>query len=458
MAVHCKAELKGWNLTLVEGFPYNGWTMNWKWVYVEDISRHAGEDVEVRGWLSNKRSSGKIRFLVLRDGTGVLQATISSPEKDHPLFAQFDALTQESSIVVRGRVRQDERAPGGYELVIADMQTIQIARDYPITPKEHSTAFLMEHRHLWLRSRKQHAVLRVRAELIRAIRDFFDGRGFRLMDTPILTPSACEGTTTLFETQYFDQKAFLSQSGQLYNEATAMAFGKVYCFGPTFRAEKSKTRRHLIEFWMVEPEVAFATLEDITELAEDLVLFIIERVLSRRRPELEILERDLGPLERIRKPFPRVTYDEAVRLLQEKGSAIAWGNDFGAAEETLVSQIFDLPVCVTHFPAAIKAFYMQPAPDRPDLVLGLDVLASEGYGEIIGGGQRIHDLGLLEKRLKEHQLPRQAYEWYIDLRQYGSVPHAGFGLGVERTLAWLCRIKHIRETIPFPRLLYRIYP
>lgn len=447
-----------WNLTLVEGFPYNGWTMKWTWVYIEDISRHAGEDVEVRGWLYNKRSSGKIRFLLIRDGTGVLQATIFSPEKDHPLFAQFDALTHESSLVVRGRIRQDERAPGGYELVIADMKTIQIARDYPITPKEHSTAFLMEHRHLWLRSRKQHAVLQVRAELIRAIRDFFDGRGFRLMDTPILTPSACEGTTTLFETQYFDQKAFLSQSGQLYNEATAMAFGKVYCFGPTFRAEKSKTRRHLIEFWMVEPEVAFATLEDITELAEDLILFILERVLSRRRQELDILERDAGPLERIRKPFPRVTYDEAVRLLQEKGSPIAWGNDFGAPEETLISEIFDLPVCVTHFPAAIKAFYMQPAPERPDLVLGVDMLASEGYGEIIGGGQRIHDPGLLEKRLKENDLPRQAYQWYIDLRQYGSVPHAGFGLGVERTLAWLCRIKHIRETIPFPRLLYRIYP
>ncbi len=445
-------------MILAAGFPYNEWTMKWRWVYIEDISQHAGDDIEVRGWLYNKRSSGKIRFLLIRDGTGVLQATIFSPEKDHPLFAQFDALTQESSVIVRGRVRQDKRAPGGYELVIADMETIQIARDYPISPKEHSTAFLMEHRHLWLRSRKQHAVLQVRAELIRAIRDFFDGRGFRLMDTPILTPSACEGTTTLFETQYFDQKAFLSQSGQLYNEATAMAFGKVYCFGPTFRAEKSKTRRHLIEFWMVEPEVAFATLADVVELAEDLVIFILERVLSRRRQELDILERHTGPLERIKKPFPRITYDEAVRLLQQKGSAITWGNDFGAPEETLMSEIFDLPVCVTHFPAAIKAFYMQPAPERPDVVLGVDMLASEGFGEIIGGGQRIHDPGLLEKRLKEHNLPRHAYEWYIDLRQYGSVPHAGFGLGVERTLAWLCRIKHIRETIPFPRLLYRIYP
>ncbi len=432
--------------------------MAWKWVYIEDISRHMGEDVEIRGWVYNKRSSGKVRFLLVRDGTGLLQATVFNPDKDHPLFAQFDALTQESSLIVRGRVRQDQRAPGGFELEVAEMVTLQIAHDYPITPKEHSTPFLMEHRHLWLRSRKQHAILRVRTELVRAIRDFFDGRGFQLMDTPILTPSACEGTTTLFETQYFDQKAYLSQSGQLYNEATAMAFGKVYCFGPTFRAEKSKTRRHLIEFWMVEPEVAFATLEDITELAEDLILFIIERVLTRRKAELEILERDPAPLERIAKPFPRLTYEEAIRLLQEKGSAITWGNDFGAPEETLMSEIFDSPVCVTHFPAAIKAFYMQPSPDRPDLVLGVDVLASEGYGEIVGGGQRIHDLNLLEQKIKEHNLPRAAYEWYLDLRKYGTVPHAGFGLGVERTLAWLCRVKHIRETIPFPRLLYRIYP
>lgn len=432
--------------------------MAWTWVYIEDIGRHVGENVEVRGWVYSKRSSGKVRFLLVRDGTGILQATMVSPEKDHPLFAQFDALTQESSVIVRGRVRADQRAPGGFELETESMETLQIAQDYPITPKEHSTPFLMEHRHLWLRSRKQHAVLRVRAELVRAIRDFFDGRGFQLMDTPILTPSACEGTTTLFETQYFDQKAYLSQSGQLYNEATAMAFGKVYCFGPTFRAEKSKTRRHLIEFWMVEPEVAFANLEDITELAEDLILFVLERVLTRRKPELEILERDTAPLERIVKPFPRVTYDEAVRLLQGKGSSIVWGNDFGAPEETLMSKIFDSPVCVTHFPAAIKAFYMQPAPDRPDLVLGVDVLASEGYGEIVGGGQRIHDLNLLEERIKAHKLPRAAYEWYIDLRKYGTVPHAGFGLGVERTLAWLCRVKHIRETIPFPRLLYRIYP
>jgi asparaginyl-tRNA synthetase len=429
-----------------------------KWVYIEDIGGHAGETVEIRGWVHNKRSSGKVRFLIVRDGTGFIQATLFSAQKEHPLFCEFDALTQESSVIIRGQVREEKRAPGGHEISIQELETIQISRDYPITPKEHSTPFLMEHRHLWLRSSKQHAILRVRAELIKAIRDFFDSRGFRLMDTPILTPSACEGTTTLFETEYFDQKAYLSQSGQLYNEATAMAFGKVYCFGPTFRAEKSKTRRHLIEFWMVEPEVAFATLDDIIDLAQDLILFILERILGKRRKELEILERDIAPLEKIKKPFPQLTYDQAVEMLQEKGLTITWGADFGAPEESLISEIFDQPVCITHFPAEIKAFYMQPASDRPDLVLGVDVLASEGYGEIIGGGQRIHDLALLEQRIRQHNLPREAYEWYIDLRKYGSVPHAGFGLGVERTLAWICRIKHIRETIPFPRLLYRIYP
>jgi asparaginyl-tRNA synthetase len=429
-----------------------------KWVYVEDIAGSNGQDVEVRGWVYNKRSSGKVRFLLVRDGTGIVQGTVFSSEKEHPLFGIFDRLTQESSVIVRGRVREDQRAPGGYELSLSDIEIVQIAQDYPITPKEHSTQFLMEHRHLWLRSSKQHAVLRVRAEVVKAIRDFFDGRDFRLMDTPILTPSACEGTTTLFQTEYFDQKAYLSQSGQLYNEATAMAFGKVYCFGPTFRAERSKTRRHLIEFWMVEPEVAFATLEDTIALGEDLVLFILERVLARRKQEFELLERDTRPLESIGKPFPRLTYDEALPRLREKGSTIEWGGDFGAPEETIISEIFDRPVCITHFPAAIKAFYMQPAPERPDVVLGVDFLATEGYGEIIGGGQRIHDLALLERRLEEYKLPRQAYEWYLDLRKYGSVPHAGFGMGLERVVSWLCGIKHIRETIPFPRLLYRIYP
>jgi len=429
-----------------------------KWIYIEDIAGYKGQDIEVRGWVYNKRSSGKVRFLLVRDGTGIIQATIFSAEKEHPLFRTFDSLTQESSVIVRGHVREDKRAPGGHELTIQEIEILQVAQDYPITPKEHSTPFLMEHRHLWLRSQKQHAVLRIRAEVIKAIRDFFDGRGFRLMDTPILTPSACEGTTTLFETQYFDQKAYLSQSGQLYNEATAAAFGKVYCFGPAFRAEKSKTRRHLIEFWMVEPEVAFATLEDITELGEDLIIFIIERVLEKRKDDLDILERNLDRLTIIQKPFPRLTYDETVPKLKEKGSAIEWGDDFGAPEETIISEIYPTPVCVTHFPAKIKAFYMQPDALRPELALGVDFLASEGYGEIIGGGQRIHDLALLERRIKENDLPREAYEWYIDLRKYGSFPHSGFGLGVERTVAWICGIKHIRETIPFPRLLYRIYP
>ena len=429
-----------------------------KWVYIEDISIYKDQEVEIRGWVFNKRSSGKVRFLVVRDGTGILQGTIFSTEKDSPLFEKFDVLTQESSLILRGCVREDKRAPGGFELTIKEIEILQLAKDYPITPKSHGIPFLMEHRHLWLRSQKQHAILQIRVELIKAIRDFFDGRGFRLMDTPILTPSACEGTTTLFETEYFNQKAYLSQSGQLYNEATAMAFGKVYCFGPTFRAEKSKTRKHLIEFWMVEPEVAFATLEDMIKLGEDLIISIIERVLDRKKIELDILERDTKPLESIKKPFPCITYDEAVKRLKEKGSKMEWGDDFGAPEETLISELFERPVCITHFPAKIKAFYMQPAPERPDLVLGIDVLASEGYGEIIGGGQRIHDLSLLEEKIKEYNLPREAYEWYFDLRKFGSVPHSGFGLGIERMLAWICKIKHIRETIPFPRLLYKIYP
>ena len=429
-----------------------------KWTYIEDISNFKDKEVEIRGWVFNKRSSGKVRFLLIRDGTGLIQGTIFSSKKDDPLFKKFDTLTQESSLIVRGQVKEDKRAPGGFELTIKDVEILQVADEYPITPKAHSTPFLMEHRHLWLRSQKQHAILQIRTELIKAIRDFFDDRGFRLMDTPILTPSACEGTTTLFETDYFDQKAFLSQSGQLYNEATAMAFGKVYCFGPTFRAEKSKTRKHLIEFWMVEPEVAFATLEDITELGEDLVVYIMERILEQNKKELEVLERDTKPLERIKKPFPRLTYDEAQKMLKKKGSTMEWGDDFGAPEEALISQIFDLPVSITHFPAKIKAFYMQPDEKRPELALGVDMLASEGYGEIIGGGQRIHDLDLLEKKIKEFKLPREDYEWYLDLRKYGSVPHSGFGLGIERMLAWICKIKHIRETIPFPRLLYKIYP
>jgi asparaginyl-tRNA synthetase len=429
-----------------------------QWIYIEDIAKYLDREIEVRGWVYNKRSSGKVRFLIVRDGTGLLQATAFSADPDAPLFRTFDALTQESSVIVRGLVREDKRASGGCELSLKEIEVIQIAEEYPITPKEHGTPFLMEHRHLWLRSEKQHAVLQVRAEVIKAIRNFFDGRGFRLMDTPILTPSACEGTTTLFETEYFDQKAYLSQSGQLYNEATAAAFGKVYCFGPAFRAEKSKTRRHLIEFWMVEPEVAFATLQDTIELGEDLILFIIERVLAARRHDLEVLERDGARLEAVHKPFPRLTYEEALPKLKDKGSAISWGDDFGAPEETIISEIYPSPVCITHFPSKIKAFYMQPDAARPDLALGVDFLASEGYGEIIGGGQRIHDPALLERRIRENGLPPEAYAWYVDLRKFGTFPHSGFGLGVERTVAWICGIKHIRETIPFPRLLYRIYP
>ncbi len=429
-----------------------------KWIYIEDIADFKDQEVEIRGWVYNKRSGGKIRFILVRDGTGLLQGTIYSAEKDPPLFQKFDQLTQESSLILRGVVKEDKRAPEGYELGITDLEIIQISPEYPITPKEHGIPFLMEHRHLWLRSKKQHAVLQIRVEIIKAIRDFFDKRGFRNLDTPILTPSACEGTTTLFETEYFDQKAYLSQSGQLYNEATAMAFGKVYCFGPTFRAEKSKTRKHLIEFWMVEPEVAFATLEEITELGEDLIVYIIERILETKKIDLEILERDTAPLERVKKPFPRITYDEILPKLKEKGSKIEWGDDFGAPEETFLSEIYDAPVCITRFPAQMKAFYMQPDEERPNLALGVDIFASEGYGELIGGGQRIHDLDLLEKKIKEYNLPREAYEWYLDLRRYGSVPHSGFGLGLERTLAWICKIKHIREAIPFPRLLYKIYP
>ncbi len=429
-----------------------------KWVYIEDLADFKGQEVELRGWVYNKRSGGKIRFLLIRDGTGMIQGTIYSQDKDHPLFSKFDCLTQESSLIVRGTVKEDKRAPGGFELEISDLEIIQIAPEYPITPKEHGIPFLMEHRHLWLRSKRQHAVLQIRAELIKAIRDFFDSRGFRNMDTPILTPSACEGTTTLFETEYFDQKAYLSQSGQLYNEATAMSFGKVYCFGPTFRAEKSKTRKHLIEFWMVEPEVAFANLEEITELAEDLIVSVVARILEKRRAELDILEREIAPLESVKKPFPRIKYRDILPDLKKRGSKIDWGDDFGAPEETIISEIYDSPVCVTHFPAQIKAFYMQPDEENPEEVLGVDVFASEGYGELIGGGQRIHDLALLERRIQEHHLPREDYAWYLDLRKYGSVPHSGFGLGLERTLSWICKIKHIREAIPFPRLLYKIYP
>jgi len=427
-------------------------------VYIENLADHDGAEVTLRGWVYNKRSSGKLQFVLLRDGTGVCQCVAFKGNFTPEQFDALDKLTQESSLEVRGKVRKDARAPGGYELDIADFKIVQLAESYPITPKEHGTAFLMEHRHLWLRSARQHAIIRIRHEIIKACRDFFDDRGFTLVDTPIFTPNACEGTTTLFETEYFDQKAYLTQSGQLYNEATAAAFGKTYCFGPTFRAEKSKTRRHLMEFWMIEPEVAFATLEDTMELAEGLISFIVERVLTRRRAELETVERDVSRLEKIARPFPRISYDDAVKRLQAAGSEIQWGGDFGGGDETILSEQFDSPLMVHRYPSEVKAFYMQPDEQRPEIALCVDVLAPEGYGEIIGGGQRIHSQDLLMSRIRQHGLPVEAFQWYLDLRKYGSVPHAGFGMGIERVVAWICKLDHVRETIAFPRMLYRIYP
>jgi asparaginyl-tRNA synthetase len=426
--------------------------------YIGEIGIHEGNEVSLRGWVYNKRSSGKLQFILLRDGTGIIQCVAFKGNFSPEQFDQLDKLTQESSIEIRGKVRKDPRAPGGYELDVTGFQISQIAEEYPITPKEHGTAFLMEHRHLWLRSSRQHAIIKIRHEVIKACRDYFDDQGFTLVDTPIFTPNACEGTTTLFETEYFGQKAYLTQSGQLYNEATAAAFGKTYCFGPTFRAEKSKTRRHLMEFWMVEPEVAYAALEDIMDLAEGLLCFILDRVLTKRRAQLEILERDPSLLEGIKPPFPRISYDEAVKRLQALGSEIQWGGDLGGGDETVLSEQFASPVLVHRYPSVVKAFYMQPDPLRSDVALCVDVLAPEGYGEIIGGGQRIHDYELLMKRIQEHNLPAEAYKWYLDLRRYGTVTHAGFGMGIERVVAWLCKLTHLRETIAFPRTLYRIYP
>jgi asparaginyl-tRNA synthetase len=431
-------------------------------ITIAEAARHVGELVRIPGWLYNLRESGKILFPLLRDGTGILQCVAVKAHLPEPVFEAIRDLTQESSIILTGTVRAEPRAPGGYELEVADLEVVQRVPEsdpYPITPKEHGIEFLLDRRHLWIRSRRQHAILRIRHEVVRAIRDYFDSHGFTLADTPIFTPAACEGTTTLFEVNYFDHdKVYLTQSGQLYNEATAMAFGKVYTFGPTFRAERSKTRRHLTEFWMVEPEMAYATLEDVKQVAEELIVFVVGRVLQNRRAELATLERDISKLEAVQPPFPRISYDEAVALLQSKGSGIRWGDDFGGDEETLLSQSFDRPVMIDRYPASVKAFYMQPDPERPEVVLGVDVLAPEGYGEIVGGGQRIHDLELLLRRLEEHHLPREAFEWYIDLRKYGTVPHAGFGMGLERCVAWICGLDHVRETIPFPRMLYRTRP
>jgi asparaginyl-tRNA synthetase len=428
-------------------------------VYIQDIAAHDGQPVTLRGWLHNRRSSGKIHFLTLRDGTGFIQCVMTKQAVGEEAFRQADHLAQESAITVDGLVRADARAPGGYEVDVTALHLVSESQNYPISPKEHGVDFLMDRRHLWIRAPRQQAILRIRHEVINAVRDFFNERGFILADTPIFTPAACEGTTTLFPVQYFDEEtAYLTQSGQLYNEANAMALGRVYSFGPTFRAEKSKTRRHLTEFWMVEPELAYATLNDVMDLAEALVVSVVQRVLDRRRGELKVLERDVTRLENVKAPFPRLHYDDAAKLLKEKGLPFEWGGDFGAPDETAISEQFDRPVLVHRYPSAIKAFYMKPDPERTDVALCVDMLAPEGYGEIIGGGQRIDDYDLLLRRIEEHHLPREAYEWYLDLRRFGSVPHAGFGMGIERVVAWICGLEHLREAIPYPRMLYRMYP
>ncbi len=427
--------------------------------YISDLKNYVGQKVELKGWVYNTRSSGKIKFLLLRDGTGTCQCIYFRGECNEEAFEKsFPLLTQETSVRVTGIVREEKRSPGGYELGADELEIIQIAQDYPITPKEHGTDFLMQHRHLWLRSKRQHAILRVRAEIVAAIRDFFDGRGFTLTDAPIFTPNACEGTSTLFETQYFDEKAYLSQSGQLYMEATAAALGKVYCFGPTFRAEKSKTRRHLIEFWMVEPEVAFNDLYDNMELAEQFVEYVVQRTAKNREEELKSLERDIEKLKVIKAPFPRVHYDEAALIIKKENPEFVIGDDFGGTDETIISSKYEKPVFVHHYPSAIKPFYMKEDPKEPGRSLNCDLLATEGYGEVIGGGQREDSLQILQSKIKEHNLKESDFEWFMDLRRYGSFPHAGFGLGVERTVAWICGLPHVRETIPFPRLYGRYYP
>jgi asparaginyl-tRNA synthetase len=426
---------------------------------ISQVNKFVGEEVTIGAWLANKRSSGKIAFLQLRDGTGFIQGVVVKSEVEEEIFQKAKSLAQETSLYVTGIVSEDSRSPFGYELQVKSMEVIHEAVDYPITPKEHGTEFLMDHRHLWLRSRKQHAVMKVRNEIIRATYAFFNQEGFVKVDPPILTGSAPEGTTELFATKYFEEDAYLSQSGQLYMEAAAMALGKVFSFGPTFRAEKSKTRRHLIEFWMIEPEMAFYDFKDSLEVQEQYVSFIVQSVLENCKLELERLGRDTSKLEQIKAPFPRITYDDAVKLLHEKGfNDINWGDDFGAPHETAIAETYDKPVFITHYPTSLKPFYMQPDPDREDVVLCADLIAPEGYGEIIGGSERIHDAELMKKRIEEHELASDAYKWYLELREYGSVPHSGFGLGLERTVAWISGVEHVRETIPFPRLLNRLYP
>ena len=430
-------------------------------IYIEDAGKHVGEEVTLKGWIHNKRSSGKIQFLIVRDGSGYIQGVLVKNTVSPEVFAAAETLTHESSVIVTGKIREDSRAPSGYEMDLTGVEPVQVVskdEPFPITPKEHGIEFLMDERHLWIRSTRQRAILKIRHEIIKGVRDFFDDNGFTLADTPVLTPAACEGTSTLFEVKYFDETAFLTQSGQLYGEAMAMALGRVYNFGPTFRAEKSKTRRHLTEFWMVEPEVAYATVEDTMDLAEQMISFVVGRVVLKRKEELKVLERDISKLEKIVPPFPRISYDDAVGILQKNGSEIQWGSDFGGGDETIISNQFDKPVMVHRYPTAIKAFYMEPDPARPDVALCVDVLAPEGYGEIIGGGQRMSSYDLLVQRIEEHKLPREAFEWYLDLRKFGSVPHAGFGMGIERAVTWICGLEHVRETIAFPRMLYRLTP
>ncbi len=426
--------------------------------FISDLKEHVGKTVELKGWVYNHRSSGKIKFLLLRDGTGLCQCVFVKNEASPEAIELFSNLSQESTVKVKGIVREEARSPGGYELTGLELEILHKTEDYPITPKEHGPDFLLNHRHLWLRSKRQHAAIRVRAEIVAAIRDFFDGRGFTLTDAPIFTPNACEGTTTLFSTKYFDDQAYLSQSGQLYMEATAAAFGKVYCFGPTFRAEKSKTRRHLIEFWMVEPEVAFNDLYDNMELAEQFVEYIVQRTIKNRAEELKTLERDTSKLEKVKGPFPRVHYDEAAQMIKKENPDFIIGDDFGAPDETIISSHFDRPVFVHHYPAAIKAFYMKQDEKDPEKSMSCDLIAPEGYGEIIGGGQREDNIDLLMKKIDEHKLDPNDFSWFLDLRKYGSFPHSGFGLGLERTVAWICGLQHVRETIPFPRMYGRMQP
>ena len=428
-------------------------------VYIKDLSKHVGETVTLKGWLFNKRSSGKVKFLILRDGTGYLQCIVFKGNVSEEIFELAESINQEASFEITGTIKEEPRAVGGYELDATELKSIGESHDYPITPKEHGVEFLIDNRHLWIRSKKQIAILKIRHRIVKAIRDFYDERGFTLFDPPIITPNAAEGTSTLFEMDYFDLgKAYLTQSGQLYGEAGAMALGKIYTFGPTFRAEKSKTRRHLTEFWMVEPEMAFYDLEDDMDLAEEFLEYIVQTVLNDCKNELSILERDITKLENIKRPFPRISYTEAVEILKSKGHEFEWGNDFGATDETIISEQFDRPVMIHRYPAEVKAFYMKRDPDNPKVALAVDVIAPEGYGEIIGGSQREDDLDLMLERIKAHNLPQKFFEWYLDLRRYGSVPHSGFGLGLERTVTWICGIEHLREAIPFPRMIYRNTP